>query len=42
MKGNSGVMTTAQKLIEQYRKIVIAVNKEIVDELDDLFIGLLD
>jgi len=35
-------MTTAQKLIEQYRKIVIAVNKEIVDELDDLFIGLLD
>ena len=42
MKGNSGVMTTAQKLIEQYRKIVIAVNKEIVDELDDLFIGLFE
>lgn len=42
MRGNSGVMTTAQKLIEQYRKIVIAVNKEIVDELDDLFIGLFE
>jgi len=42
MKGNSGVMTTAQKLIEQYRKIVIAVNKEIVDELDNLFLGLLE
>lgn len=41
MKGNSGVMTTAQKLIEQYRKIQIAVDKEIIDELDDLFFGLL-
>lgn len=42
MKGNSGVMTTAQKLIEQYRNIVIAVNKEIIDELDNLFFGILD
>ena len=40
MRGNSGVMTTAQKLIEQYRKIQIAVDKEIIDELDSLFIGL--
>lgn len=40
MKGNSGVMTTAQKLIEQYRKIQIAVDKEIIDELDVLFIGI--
>lgn len=35
-------MTTAQKLIEQYRNIVIAVNKEIIDELDNLFIGILN
>lgn len=42
MKGNSGVMTTAQKLIEQYRKVIIGVNKEIIDELDDLFIGILN
>ena len=42
MRGNSGVMTTAQKLIEQYRKIVIAVDKEIIDELDDLFFGLFE
>lgn len=42
MRGNSGVMTTAQKLIEQYRNIVIAVNKEIIDELDNLFIGILN
>lgn len=40
-KGNSGVMTTAQKLIEQYRSIQIAVDKEIIDELDNLFFGLL-
>lgn len=42
MKGNSGVMTTAQKLIEQYRKIQIAVDKEIIEELDNLFIGILN
>ncbi len=42
MKGNSGVMTTAQKLIEQYRKIQIAVDKEIIDELDVLFFGILN
>lgn len=42
MKGNSGVMTTAQKLIEQYRAIQIAVDKEIIDELNNLFIGILN
>lgn len=42
IKGNSGVMTTAQKLVEQYRAIQIAVDKEIIDELNNLFIGILN
>lgn len=40
MRGNSGVMTTAQKLIQQYRDIVIALDKEIIDECNSLFFGL--
>lgn len=39
-KGNSGVSTTAQKLIEQYRNIIIAIDKEIIEELSSLFMGL--
>ena len=38
--GNSGVMTTFQKMIEQYRSVIRAVDKEIIEELDSLFIGL--
>ena len=41
IKGNSGVMTTAQKLVQQFRDIQIAVDKEIIDDLDVLFFGLL-
>ncbi len=40
VKGNSGVSATAQKMIEQYRKNIIAIDKEIIDELNDLFMGL--
>lgn len=39
-KGNSGVMATAQKLIEQYRQIIVATNKDIINELDTLFMGI--
>jgi hypothetical protein len=39
-KGNSGVSATAQKLIEQYRNIIIAIDKEIIEELNSLFMGL--
>lgn len=42
MKGNSGTLTTAQKLIEQYRNIIVAIDKEIIDELDNLFFGILN
>lgn len=39
-KGNSGVSATAQKMIEQYRDNIRALNTEIVYALDPLFMGL--
>ena len=40
IKGNSGVSATSQKMIEQYRSVIRAVNSEIVYELEPLFMGL--
>ena len=40
VKGNSGVSATAQKMIEQYRKNIIAIDEQIIRELDKLFMGL--
>lgn len=40
MKGNSGVSTTAQALVQQYRDYIRALNTEIVYELEPLFMGL--
>ncbi len=40
VKGNTGVMATYQKLIQQYRDIIVAVDKEIIEEMNPLFIGL--
>ena len=37
VKGNSGVSATAQKMIEQYRQNIYAIDKSIIDELNDLF-----
>lgn len=42
MRGNSGVMTTAQKLIQQYRDLVYAFDSEVIKELDVLFFGILN
>lgn len=39
-KGNSGVSATSQKMIEQYRDIIRALNTEIVYQLEPLFMGL--
>ena len=39
-KGNSGVLSTYQKLIQQYRDIIIAIDKDIIKELNTLFMGL--
>ena len=40
MKGNSGVSATAQKMVEQYRDNIRAINREIIDKLEPLFMGL--
>lgn len=40
IKGNSGVSATAQKMIEQYRDNIITIDKDIIKELNILFMGL--
>lgn len=40
VKGNSGVSATAQKMVEQYRDNIITIDKDIIKELDILFMGL--
>ena len=40
VKGNSGVSATVQKMIEQYRNNIIAIDEQIIKELDKLFMGL--
>ena len=40
IKGNSGVSATAQKMIEQYRANIRAIDKEIIERLNVLFMGL--
>lgn len=40
IKGNSGISATAQALIKQYRDIIRAVDREIIENLNDLFMGL--
>lgn len=39
-EGNSGVLSTNQKLIEQYRNNIIGINREIIEYLNILFIGI--
>ena len=39
-KGNSGVSATAQKMIEQYRANIRAIDREIINKLNSLFMGL--
>lgn len=40
VKGNSGVSATAQKMVLQFRENIISINKDIIDELNELFMGL--
>lgn len=40
IKGNSGVSATAQKMVEQYRENIIAINRDIIEECNVLFMGL--
>lgn len=39
-RGNSGVSATSQKMVEQYRDNIRAIDKEIIEELNILFMGL--
>lgn len=40
VKGNSGVSATAQKMVEQFRENIIAIDRDIIRECSDLFMGL--
>ena len=40
VKGNSGVSATAQKMIEQYRENIRAIDREIIEELGTLFMTI--
>lgn len=40
MKGNSGVSATAQKMVLQYRENIRALNSEIINDLEVLFMGI--
>ena len=40
IRGNSGVSATSQKMVEQYRDNIRAINREIIEKLEPLFMGL--
>lgn len=40
VKGNSGVSATAQRMIQQYRENIIAIDEQIIKELNKIFMGL--
>lgn len=40
VKGNSGVSATAQKMVEQYRQNIISIDRDIIREISDLFMGV--
>lgn len=39
-KGNSGVSATAQKMVQQYRENIIMINRDIIKDLNILFMGI--
>lgn len=40
IKGNSGVTATAQAMVKQYRANIVAIDEDIIKELNKLFMGL--
>lgn len=40
IRGNSGVSATAQKMVEQFRNNIIAIDAEIIEKLAPLFMGI--
>ena len=39
-KGNSGVSATAQKMIQQYRENIVMINRDIIKDMNILFMGI--
>lgn len=39
-KGNSGSLTTAQALVQQYRKNIIMIDRDIINDLSSLFMNI--
>ena len=39
-QGNKGVLDSYQKMLVDYRKSLVAVDREIIDQLDELFMGI--
>lgn len=40
VKGNSGVSATAQRMVAQYRDNIRAIDREIIEKLEPLFMGI--
>lgn len=40
IKGNSGVSATAQRMVQQFRDNIIAIDAEIIQKLNPLFMGI--
>lgn len=40
IKGNSGVSATAQAMVKQFRQNIIAVDRDIINQLNVLFLGI--
>ena len=40
IKGNSGVSATAQKMVQQYRENIIMINRDIIKNIESLFMGI--
>ena len=40
VKGNSGVSATAQKMVQQYRENIIMINRDIIKDIESLFMGI--
>ena len=39
-RGNSGVSATAQKMIQQYRENIVMINRDIIKDMNILFMGI--
>ena len=40
VKGNSGVSATAQKMVQQYRDNIIMINRDIIKDIESLFMAI--